>query len=159
MHYALEQRQSDPVCTSIDCKRDRSLGRPFDRYNDVRAQQDSTNVQLGSQSDPICNSSGCTQYQHPGAKEDWPKNYFVPDFGLDSDIKDSITHMETMEEKYLPGDAQAVLQEEELAALQKKAGEDKMVLAELKEQAETKHKAEELQKKLISGENALADSE
>jgi len=39
-------------------------------------------------------------------------NYFVPDFGLDEDIKSSITHMETMEEKYLPGDNAAILQEQ-----------------------------------------------
>ena len=36
-------------------------------------------------SDPICNSSGCTQYLFPEAdkSKDWPKNYGVPNFGMD----------------------------------------------------------------------------
>ena len=40
-------------------------------------------VQIGS--DPICNSSGCTQYLHPKSDDskDWPKNYAVPNFGAD----------------------------------------------------------------------------
>jgi len=40
---------------------------------------------MQARSDPICNSSGCTQYLHP-EKDDYPKDYFVPDFGLDHDI-------------------------------------------------------------------------
>lgn len=39
------------------------------------------------QSDPICNSEGCTQYLHPKKKEAYPINYGVPDFGIDHDIK------------------------------------------------------------------------
>ena len=40
-------------------------------------------VQLNS--DPICNSAGCTQYLHPKPANgtDWPKNYAVPNFGAD----------------------------------------------------------------------------
>ena len=38
-----------------------------------------------TQSDPICNSEGCTQYLHPHDKSH-PKDYFVPDFGKDKDI-------------------------------------------------------------------------
>ena len=36
-------------------------------------------------SDPICNSSGCTQYLHP-SKDSHPVDYPVPDFGVDHDI-------------------------------------------------------------------------
>jgi len=38
-----------------------------------------------TQSDPICNSSGCTQYLFPEAdkSKDYPKNYPVPNFGMD----------------------------------------------------------------------------
>ena len=36
-------------------------------------------------SDPICNSSGCTQYLHP-SKDTHPMDYPVPDFGVDHDI-------------------------------------------------------------------------
>ena len=36
-------------------------------------------------SDPVCNSAGCTQYLHP-KKDDFKKNYFVPNFGVDHDI-------------------------------------------------------------------------
>ena len=42
-------------------------------------------------SDPICNSAGCTQYKHPDPKTDnWPINYPVPNFGQDRVISDSI---------------------------------------------------------------------
>ena len=42
-------------------------------------------VQL--ESDPICSSSGCTQYAHPEKPKGHPMNYAVPDFGVDEDIK------------------------------------------------------------------------
>ena len=43
-------------------------------------------VQL--ESDPICSSAGCTQYEHPKLK-DYPKDYFVPNFGPDQNAKKS----------------------------------------------------------------------
>ena len=65
-------------------------------WNTAAAQIDSSNVQLFSemglklQDDPHCNSSGCTQYLFPKSKEnDYPKDYFVPNFGIDHDIKAS----------------------------------------------------------------------
>ena len=45
-----------------------------------------TYLQTGEKSDPICNSSGCTQYLHPEAKDGWPMNYPVPHFGVDVDV-------------------------------------------------------------------------
>jgi hypothetical protein len=36
-------------------------------------------------SDPICSSAGCTQYQFPKPKGH-PVDYPVPDFGIDHDI-------------------------------------------------------------------------
>ena len=42
-------------------------------------------VQL--QSDPICSSAGCTQYKQPEGPPKWPMDYFVPNFGMDRDIK------------------------------------------------------------------------
>lgn len=58
-------------------------------------------LQLSSQSDPICNSFGCTQYLHPSTTHrDPPVDYFVPDFGVDSDIKASLHHMNTLENAY-----------------------------------------------------------
>ena len=44
-------------------------------------------VQL--ESDPICSSAGCDQYKHPEKEDDFKKDYFVPHFGQDHDIKDS----------------------------------------------------------------------
>jgi hypothetical protein len=44
-----------------------------------------------AQSDPICSSAGCNYASEKG----WaghPLNYFVPDFGVDQDIKDSQSH-------------------------------------------------------------------
>jgi len=49
---------------------------------DIQLVDDSTLVQ----DDPVCNSSGCTQYLHPKKADDHPINYGVPDFGVDHDI-------------------------------------------------------------------------
>jgi len=38
------------------------------------------------QSDPICTSAGCSQYLHPAKHDDWPRDYSVPNFGIDRDI-------------------------------------------------------------------------
>jgi len=46
------------------------------------------------QSDPICNSSGCSQYLHPAKKDAHPINYGVPDFGVDRDMMNTRTHSE-----------------------------------------------------------------
>jgi len=42
-------------------------------------------LQLDAESDPICSSAGCTQYEHP-KKKGYPMDYFVPNFGKDHDI-------------------------------------------------------------------------
>ena len=43
-------------------------------------------------SDPICSSAGCDQYLHPeDSSYKWPKNYHVPDFGMDRDIYDTLS--------------------------------------------------------------------
>ena len=47
-------------------------------------------------SDPICNSSGCTQYLHPH-RDDYPINYFVPDFGKDHDLTAQDKHVDAAE--------------------------------------------------------------
>ena len=61
---------------------------------DAAAADESSLVQL--QSDPICNSAGCTQYKTPG-KKGHPMNYFVPDFGMDTDIIDTMENMQSAE--------------------------------------------------------------
>jgi hypothetical protein len=49
-------------------------------------------------SDPICNSAGCTQYKHPDPKTDnWPINYGVPNFGMDRTISDGVENMKVAE--------------------------------------------------------------
>jgi hypothetical protein len=47
-----------------------------------------TGNEVHLESDPICNSAGCTQYLHPGDKG-FKKDYFVPDLGIDKEIVDS----------------------------------------------------------------------
>ena len=47
-------------------------------------------------SDPICNSAGCTQYLHP-KKDDFKKNYFVPDFGRDNEINQNFNSLKIAE--------------------------------------------------------------
>jgi hypothetical protein len=49
------------------------------------------------QSDPICSSAGCTQYKQPEGPPDHPMDYFVPDFGVDHDIKASFNGLEVAE--------------------------------------------------------------
>jgi len=46
-------------------------------------------VDADSQSDPICNSSGCTQYKHKKTKRGYDINYGVPNFGADADMMDN----------------------------------------------------------------------
>jgi len=47
-------------------------------------------VQLDSESDPICSSAGCTQYLHKHAKPSYAVDYPVPNLGQDRDIADSL---------------------------------------------------------------------
>lgn len=56
-----------------------------------------SNVLIAMQSDPICSSAGCTQYKQPEGKPDHPMDYFVPDFGMDHDIKDSFQGLKVAE--------------------------------------------------------------
>lgn len=49
---------------------------------------------INLQSDPICSSAGCTQYKQPEGEATWPMNYFVPDFGVDHDIKASFNGLD-----------------------------------------------------------------
>jgi len=42
---------------------------------------------LDSSSDPICSSAGCFQYNQPKSnKTEIPRDYFVPNFGVDKDV-------------------------------------------------------------------------
>lgn len=56
----------------------------------ARAQLNSEEnyVQTQVESDPICHSAGCTQYLHPKPpkKDQYPMDYFVPNFGRDPDV-------------------------------------------------------------------------
>ena len=63
---------------------------PFARYEPV----DETLLQ----SDPICGSAGCpeTLPKLPAA-EDWPKNYPVPNLGMDMDIAGSFNSLDVAE--------------------------------------------------------------
>lgn len=70
-------------------------------------ESDQQNVQLADkmmlESDPICNSAGCTQYLFK-EKDSFKKNYYVPSFGADMDIIDSkasLKQAETMQQHEL----------------------------------------------------------
>jgi len=43
-------------------------------------------------SDPICSSSGCGQYKHVSSAPTHPTDYFVPNFGQDHEISDSLAN-------------------------------------------------------------------
>merc|ERR1712046_159641 len=54
------------------------------------------------ESDPICSSAGCTQYKQKKTPLGYDLDYFVPNFGVDSDILDtthSIMNAELMHHK------------------------------------------------------------
>jgi len=55
------------------------------------AEEDDEWILLQTESDPICHSAGCTQYRAPDKKKH-PMNYYVPNFGMDSDIIDSMSN-------------------------------------------------------------------
>lgn len=48
-----------------------------------------THADMHLESDPICSSAGCGQYKHKKAPRGYDINYFVPNFGVDTDITDS----------------------------------------------------------------------
>lgn len=57
-------------------------------------------VQKSSNSVPACTSLGCkTDTVAPGAKDTHPKDYPVPNFGLDKDIVDTQKHIKDTEDK------------------------------------------------------------
>jgi len=46
-----------------------------------------TELDIGS--DPICSSAGCSQYKHKKKERGYKIDYFVPNFGVDSEILDN----------------------------------------------------------------------
>jgi hypothetical protein len=55
-------------------------------------------TEADAQSDPICSTAGCTQYEHKKKKRGYKINYFVPNFGPDSEILDSHASLATSED-------------------------------------------------------------
>lgn len=55
-------------------------------------------LRIGSKSDPICSSAGCTQYEHPHPSTH-KMNYFVPNFGKDHNIVQSDESAQQAEEQ------------------------------------------------------------
>jgi hypothetical protein len=56
-----------------------------------------TDSNLNTLSDPICSSAGCTQYKHKKKGLGYDIDYFVPNFGRDSDINDNFNSLSTAE--------------------------------------------------------------
>jgi hypothetical protein len=57
--------------------------------------EDVEHLQL--ESDPICNSAGCTQYRHKKKELGYKINYFVPAFGVDSEILENKASLDLAE--------------------------------------------------------------
>jgi len=55
----------------------------------VKDEEDKAASLVQLQSDPICSSAGCTQYKQPEGPPQHPMDYFVPNFGMDRDIKNT----------------------------------------------------------------------
>ena len=47
-------------------------------------------MRIDQKSDPICSSAGCDQYKHPHP-DGFKKDYFVPNFGQDTEVKNSLS--------------------------------------------------------------------
>jgi len=79
--------------------------------NHVWNVSDEAHVQLGEdtasnesimlESDPICSTAGCTQYNHPNKSESAliPRDYFVPSFGKDSDMSGTMNSLSIAEDQ------------------------------------------------------------
>jgi hypothetical protein len=59
--------------------------------------QTDSNINVASESDPICSSAGCTQFQHKKKALGYKINYPVPNFGRDSDINDNFASLKLAE--------------------------------------------------------------
>jgi len=70
---------------SIDQIEDRE-GHKFEPWNFVQTE-----------SDPICNSAGCTQYKHPKKDRGYDIDYPVVNLGQDRDISDHFTNLDMAE--------------------------------------------------------------
>lgn len=58
-----------------------------------------TESNMNMESDPICSSAGCTQYEHPKL-ETHPMDYFVPNFGTDQEtVKDNQSSLAVAEKQ------------------------------------------------------------
>jgi len=57
-----------------------------------------TGADIRLESDPICNSAGCTQYKHPQKDRGYKINYPVPNFGRDHDINTNFNSLDRAEE-------------------------------------------------------------
>jgi hypothetical protein len=68
-------------------------------FYDKKEKKENINLQLDAEleSDPICNSAGCTQYKHKRKERGYKIDYFVPNFGEDRDISDSKKSLKTAE--------------------------------------------------------------
>ena len=73
---------SIPACNSHECQKDTAAAYGVD----ARAQRESLKLQISS--DPICSSAGCPTKKDKGH----PKDYFVPNFGMDEDIASTQAH-------------------------------------------------------------------
>jgi len=100
---ASETQASDTLNHSWTPTQDKNgfwnVPQPFDNKSYTYADSD-INVQLSAdvQSDPICSSAGCTQYEHPKL-ETHPMDYPVPNFGVDHDVLANHNSLEIAEKQ------------------------------------------------------------
>jgi len=57
-------------------------------------------VQIKTESDPICSSAGCTQYKQKKTGLGYPVDYDVPNFGRDGDINANMRSLAVAEKMY-----------------------------------------------------------
>jgi hypothetical protein len=68
--------------------------------NAIPDYENALDVQIGESSDPICSSSGCTQYTHKKTPRGYPIDYPVADHGPDPTIAGTANSIKVAEEMH-----------------------------------------------------------
>lgn len=77
-----------------------SLNHKWDVSDAAHVQlNDDIDESIMLESDPICSSGGCTQYNHPNKSGSAliPRDYFVPNFGKDPDMSGTMNSLSIAE--------------------------------------------------------------
>ena len=99
-NYFVPHFGEDPEITATKANlaaSEKSQGHVFSAGIDGAGSFSFVQTESNMNSDPICSSAGCTQYEHPSKELGYKINYPVANFGTDSDINDTTAHTKMAE--------------------------------------------------------------